>query len=288
MLCWLSSMMGCAVAPNSEDSAQSNGAKYQDTNTVDSWSPSIEWTTHEAITEAEQTFSEAFPEPISILDTYETMMSMGDEACPGDETQLMTNLVPIDGCTSESGYFYSGVAAYIVNESEDDTHHFRGAHLDAGILLTDDNGAIFEGGGNIVYTIENEFEQDLTRWSGQVEGSWINGSGPLWLTTGISATLSVGGTLQSEQYKYNMNGAMSLMGVSMVFDQLQWDSSCGDHPTGSVGIRDPSGLWLWVELESDCSGCGNAVWDSQSDVQWVCMDLFSARQMLHQMAGSES
>jgi hypothetical protein len=63
-------------------------------------------------------------------------------------------------------------------------------------------------------------------------------------------------------------------------DALTWDSSCEDQPHGVIGIRDTSGLWLWTELEADCSGCGISTWDGSSESEELCIDLRSIKTTL--------
>jgi hypothetical protein len=87
-----------------------------------------------------------------LIDSYLWLMSEGDSSCPGGGTDL-TGLVPVEGCTSESGLTYLGVSTFI-----DLTQEIEGEGLISGFILNADleiidaEGHSYEGGASRRYT----------------------------------------------------------------------------------------------------------------------------------------
>jgi hypothetical protein len=277
-------LTSCAVLPSTQIE-DSSGAHEVHHDSGSQRQP--EWSGQEAAEALEEALELGFPEPRSLLVAYEDIMALGDASCPGDETQLMGNLVPWEGCTSDSGVFYSGVASYVRTEVIGSTGPSWSAHLGAGFLLIDTQGDEFEGGGNIVYNLSHNLDGSEHQWTGQVEGTWVHEGNSGWLAQGVSASLSMGGGIWEGQEKYSVSGSLGISDSWLSLDDLIWKPSCGEQPRGTLGIRDPSGLWLWVELGDDCSGCGTGVWDVTGERAELCVDLSAIGQTLQQMSEVE-
>ena len=99
--------------------------------------------------------------------------------------------------------------------------------------------------------------------------------------------LSMGGEIRDEEQRQTIRGSLGLGQRWMSLDDLAWDKSCGEQPTGTLGIRDPSGLWLWLELDESCSGCGFATWDVTGERAQLCVDLNPIRDTLELMSLAE-
>jgi hypothetical protein len=280
------SLAGCAVPPPDRTDSTDSAPASDDSGDFN-WNVQPEWTGDEAVLSVESALELGFPDPLSLLEDYQAMMAAGDESCPGDDTQLMGDLVPREGCTSESGYFYSGVAAYTETSGTGSFGPLFAFHLDAGFRLIDDQSMEYEAGGNVLYSMERSEELSRHQWSAQVEGSWVYGGAAPWFDAGISASLSLGGTLIDGQQIDKAWGTLGMAGSWFAMDEMTWDSSCGDQPFGVLGIRDPSGLWIWIELDSDCSGCGTGTWDGTGEVEELCVDLRPIQSVLLEMAESD-
>ena len=56
------------------------------------------------------------PNPYPLLLVFTDLMSRGDENCPGSLTSMVSPNVPLEGCTSTTGYTYAGVATLILDD----------------------------------------------------------------------------------------------------------------------------------------------------------------------------
>ena len=200
------------------------------------------------------------PDPGEALDYYVELMSFGDSTCPGDPLHMLDNAA--HGCTSEDGYFFSGVTYYEAGEW-DDGEVYVYETLAGDFWITSPNAEEFiEGGGHVVRA-ESESERNL-----EVQGSWNASLDTQWLADGFS------GVFQATLYDAGFSlyqAAISSGAVTFAISDVTVYAECDWEGEGLFELRDENGNWYWMEL-SACDPCGE-VWVGDESIGTTCLDL---------------
>jgi hypothetical protein len=214
--------------------------------------------------------------PQAVRDTYFELMSHGDAVCPGSTTQLIGS--DLRGCTADSGWFYAGVSTWMEQEAAGNAP--GGWLLSGDFEILDPEGHRFIGGGGVDARKGPE-GADEARYSGQ----WsFPGGATDWLGYGISAYF--------QQSVVAASGAVAITGgltygeVSIWSDRLKYAPEVCDGLTGSVEIRDPSGVWFVLDYGDDCDTAGALSFDGES-VGALDLDLTPWMRGLHDAAAVE-
>ncbi len=199
----------------------------------------------EVAAEVEALFSTGLPNVVDIRDTYMDLMAQGDESCPGDATQLGSQVGP-HGCEAASGVRYAGISSFW----DDGESWFLTADFD---IWTPDGGHLGAGGhvGSLRFKegggwlIEHGYA-----------GTWIFSGGEGPLGEGISGVQSLRWAGDEALEEVQLNGAVSIGAQALVFQGVRADVECWDQLAGLIQVRDVRGTWSLLELADDCSGCG--------------------------------
>jgi hypothetical protein len=201
---------------------------------------------------------------------YLELFTHGDDSCPGDTHQIAIG--NLTGCTSESGYYYSGTSTYEdeVSENDERLKHQRIVHGD--FLLRDDTGQALHVGGHIKRYRTEWWETGATRVEIDYEGSWLWEGDDLWLDQTLSGKLQARLDQDEEQSLY-LDGALGFYETYWFFEELQISSGqdCDWSASGAVSLRDPSGGWSRIELSEDCGLCTAAIFESTQSLGEVCL-----------------
>jgi hypothetical protein len=183
-------------------------------------------------------------------------LAHGDESCPGSGSQILT---PPEGCVTEEGYWFSGLATL-----EDDLEPNGTVtvwSLSGEFEVIDDEGQVFGAGGSAGAAYEGSGQAAFIGTS--VSGTWRQDDGAPFLAAGFSGHFLASMNRQGEGVTILLDGAVSYGGEIVVsFSEAKVESaSCPESLTGSMQIRDALGRWYQVELA--CGGCGMVSLDGE-------------------------
>lgn len=252
------------TAPPREDSA---GAEE----TEERSPPTPVRTSAELITVLEAALNPGAPSPHRPAARYLHLMGLGDSACPGHPTNLMDSVVPLSGCTAESGVVYAGVALY----TDTVTAASRDLRLHGDFTIDTPEGTHLIGGGAADFaTVQVSGAPDTVAWNMSLTGTWREDGGEGWMVDGFGGLIKATGTLGPREAKASIDGVMTLRGVSIEAIDLAFDATqCAGHPKGALKVRDDSGLWATLVFSERCDGCGSLVWDGATEPEEICTDL---------------
>ncbi len=251
-------------APPSEDSASAD-------ETDERSPPTPARTSAELIAVLEAALNPGAPSPQQPAERYIHLMGLGDSACPGHPTNLMDSIVPLSGCTAESGVVYAGVALY----TDTVTAASRDLRLHGDFTIDTPEGTHLIGGGAADFaTMQVSGAPDTVDWNMSLTGTWREDGGEGWMADGFGGLIKASGTLGPREAKASIDGVMTLRGVSIEAIDLAFDATqCAGHPKGALKVRDDSGLWATLVFSERCDGCGSLAWDGAAEPEEVCTDL---------------
>lgn len=244
--------------------------------------PVPEWTGEQAAAQMESLADQDFPDPTQLRELYLSMLQAGDSRCPGENIdELADGSIPLGGCTSSTGYHYVGLSEF--TESNDDGWSFA---LTLGDLyITDPNGDTFSAGGTFSY--DAKVTDAGSQWKGDATGTFSYPGGTHWVAEGGSLAYWVeGGTAVDHEWLLLSGSIGGPLGTdNLYFDQLLYDSDCGESPVGGLRVRGGDGRWYHLEFDADCSGCGTLTFSDTVEMGQVCVDLKSlGAELIERMA----
>lgn len=213
------------------------------------------------------------PNPADITQTFLALMSEGDLSCPGHDEWMET---PPDGCETNGGYRYQGVASY---EAGGVLELADGTTVDANYGHSGDyeifrpDGSRFAGGGGLAYDTKDE-EGSRTNIV-EVHGTFLDEAHEGWLGLGFSGVFVAFARSDSDGgWAYEVTGGMALGADVFSFDEVRWDSAdaCAGKAQGSISLRDPRGYWTEWRLGDDCDLCGEVVFYEDQELGELCLD----------------
>ena len=228
-----------------------------------------QWSLDEVQSAIEQTLDAGFFGPQAIRGVFLERMAHGDGRCPDSLVQISDHFV--FGCTTDDGWWFAGIATY---EEYDLPEPWEGTGeewaLSGDFEIIDPDGPVFRVGGE---TGRDQPSDGV--WQGKVQGSWTQEDhAPPWIAGGISAMLTVTGSLNADASKAVLHGGLGIGETSLYFEHLRWkEGGCWEHPTGTIMVRDPSQYWWSLTLDDDCTGCGMLSYASGESMREVCPDL---------------
>lgn len=220
--------------------------------------------------ELEQRFADAWdggvPEPRLLRETYLSLMSLGDEHCPGDPEQIVAI---VWGCTAASGWTYAGTTEY--KESGRSSDH-EGWKLLGDATIDGPDGERFVIGGHAYL---DHKEDEGVRWDSEIQGTWSYRGAEGWLDPGVSAKFQLNGFRDGETATVTLDGGLGAEDIELVFEALTLDMSCAAGARGDLWLRDTSGGWFLAEFQEDCAQCAALSFEGQPLSEPLCLD-FSA------------
>jgi hypothetical protein len=216
--------------------------------------------------------ADGLPDPRYEHDQYLALLSHGTEACPGHETYIDDRFVY--GCNAESGYYYSGVSNYLTSDETVGGARTVEIEVNGDFLFRDDEDRFFEvGGHSIQRTTWPADGGSGERWL-EHSGTWHWEAHESWLRDGASGRFSMTLSKDGADRVLGIEGAIGFGGTWMAFDHVVLaEGACAWAPTGAVELRDPGGAWHRVDFGESCSPCGALVFDRDTPLGEVCVDL---------------
>ena len=243
--------------------------------------PTAEWDDATLAAAVQEVLEQGYVGPTELKAVYLDALSHGDADCPGlDNNGELTTITDdwIIGCTSDEGWFYSGVALYDENSWSDE--HATNVTLGMGgdFEIRSDDEDKFTVGGH--FALRLALSGQTITMENDVNGSWLFENEAGWLGEGMGTLTWIDGTVTPDGRSVTLNGGIQVGDDAFYFDDVTWDDSqCWDQPTGTLRVRDPSGVWFRVALSDDCSGCGALTYGDE-DAGEACVDLSSMPERL--------
>ena len=238
-----------------------------------SWSPpdpetpTPEWTAAEATDRLQSRIDAGLPVCMDLVNAWSDVRAMGDAdptGCPGEEDHFEV----LAGCTSDSGYWFSGIAQH-THDVFTDTEGALRTHTNmvTGFEIHDPAGRAFTSGGGC------GINQQQTDDSTTVD-AWHNGSAVMeWddgmLAEGISLLLYT--TLTETTLA--LDGGVSVGDDTLTFREFQWGVGCPDGPEGAILLRGDQPYWYTIDFGDDCDRCGMLTHHIDTELGEVCLEL---------------
>jgi len=234
-----------------------------------------------------------FPSPYSIRSEYLDYHALGDETCPGTDTENLTSpKVSLLGCYSADGILYAGEFVWMEEEGEysdefgDWTFRNFGTQVADFTIKSPDETRMSGGGRLFVQRAWQDEGKIVTNTA--VNGTWsYTASQYPWFAGGISSYLELRVEGNAEKIEerlrefgiagshYRINGTYGIPGVSVHFEGLSLGSGCDRWPSdGVASVRSDDGTWYRIDYtgNQDCDACGEVVWDGRESLGEACPD----------------
>lgn len=256
-----------------------------DPDLLDPFVATSDWSVEETIAHVDAGLALGLPDPRIPYGAYVELLSGRDETCPNAGDQLIDLEMPTGGCTSASGYHYAGNTVLVLYGPTSDAEDVRGFSLGGDFEIRNSEGQRLAGGGIMAYQWTQQ-QNGQTFWRGEAAGSWIYERHDGVFGSGIGATLGfsgITGTTGTTDDSISMDGTVGVGDISVQFVQVTWAQACGGNPTGSVRMRDPSGVWSTLDYEDRCDGCGTYTSDPLGEPTEACLDLSVYKATIEEM-----
>ena len=216
--------------------------------------------------------ADGLPDPRFEHDQYLELLSHGNADCPGHDTYIDDRFVY--GCNTASGYYYSGVSNYLTADETVEGERVASVEVNGDFQFRDDRDQFFEVGGHSIQRTTWPADGSAgVRWL-EHSGTWLWEGHDSWLRTGASGRFSMTLTKPSGTRVLEVEGAIGFDQTWMAFDQLTLaEAGCAWAPSGALEIRDPGGAWHRLDFGETCSPCGDLVFDGDTPLGEVCLDL---------------
>ena len=242
-----------------------------DSGAPDQLPPVPAWSAEQAADRMESLANQDFPDPTQLRELYLGMLHAGDSGCPGENVdELADGSIPLNGCTSSTGYHYVGLSEFTESREEDG---WAFALTLGDLYITDPKGDTFTAGGTFSYDATPSGAG--SQWEGHATGTFSYPGGTHWLAEGGSLAFWLkGGATADREWLLLSGGVGGPEGTdNLYFDQLLYDSDCGTSPAGGLRVRGEDGRWFHLELDADCSGCGALTFSETVEMGQVCVDV---------------
>jgi len=249
------------------------------------------WTVADVSDQWAQLVEVGLPNPYSVKSEYLDYHALGDETCPGTETDnLAQPNVTLMGCYSADGILYAGEFVWMDEEGEysdkdaDWTYANFGTQV-ADFTIESPDGTRMSGGGRLF--VNRAWQEDgKTVVNTAVNGTWsYTASQYPWFAQGISSYLELrveGDAARTEERleefgvagsHYSLSGTYGIPGVSVQFERLSMGSGCDLWPSdGAASVRSDDGTWYRIDYagNEDCDACGEVIWDGRESLGEAC------------------
>lgn len=241
---------GARDLPSSDDALATSAPTVEDDALVPAWGA-------DEMDDALARFGAGLhPTGHDLVDAWEFHLAHGTQACPGFDGNLR---IAEHSCTTDDGWFFSGIGGYQLEESDSRWRMSSGGELR--FVGTDDEEMVMAG--NMALDMSSagsgQWTWDL-RQTGGLRATDISeaaevGFGGLYLAAGVATV--TGQTIEVGSATFD--GAVGVGDVQLSFTELGLHGpDCGNGASGILSIRDPVGAW-WALEYGDCSECPEVV-----------------------------
>ncbi len=222
--------------------------------------PEAPWSADELVGVIDDLLDHGLPDQVALKDLYLEMLDQGrDGSCPNsDGTTIFAMLT--DSCTSDKGYTFYGIAAFLEDTKQPDDPQPDAADYvfnmaPASFGITDPDGDTYYAGGAFYY--EGRFDDDDVTWAGETNGSFGYPKSEGLIGAGYASSLDASGTYGPSGDSLTAMGSLNLNDIAAFIDELTWDTAtCGGVAQGSVRVRTADGYWYQASFGADCEACG--------------------------------
>jgi hypothetical protein len=260
--------LACRVSPAPETGLPDTAAAH------------ASWTAADVASEWARLAQLGLPSPNAIRDAVSAAIAMGDEDCPGSDTEnLVDPPVSLSGCTSAGGILYAGELVWQEEEGEGRPGWLNtsfGTQV-ADFVIEYPDGERISGGGRL-YLRRAESDKGAVVITTTVNGTWShNRSEKPWLETGISSYLEMQARAGADAVgvRYAVSGTYGVGDIAAYFEQLGFGSGCDTWPSsGAVSLRASDGTWYRMDFfdHTACDACAEVIWQGQHALGEACPD----------------
>ena len=212
-----------------------------------------------------------------IREEFFSLLSQGDENCPGSTTQLSPDI--LHGCTSTTGYHYNGLSSWMtvfeLIEMEDipmDVEPEGGWLITGDMEIVTPEGLVWQAGGHVALTLWPD-DNNYPVVRGELQGSWKWEGGEDWLAQTFSGLFYYWVFALGGEHEVLLEGASTIGGLSLMFGDVAIHESCPSSFSGTIGIRDPSGIWHYADGDNACEPCVEHRVGDQPTGEEICLDV---------------
>lgn len=174
--------------------------------------------------------------------------------------------------------FYEGISSYgfgsdALSDMFGQDYSEDSWALSGDFSIIDADGQRFEVGGQAKWLVQTFATE--TRWNAEVAGTFRYPGSDEWLRDIHSNRVYVSGLLpQQGPPTTKILGGISHALIDAYIEEIVFGSeTCvGPPASGVLHVRGESGGWYRFEVEDDCSGCGQVVFDDRIDLGLACPD----------------
>lgn len=226
-----------------------------------------EWTADDVGATLQALDSQPFPMPGAVFQNFEGVMSHGDSRCPGPELTFEAIL----GCTTDSGWFYAGIAGYGATDLAEGANTFIQDDVYADMQVLSPDGPRFAIGGSANQHLGTN-SAGVRSYSGFLDGIFIYTNGSLF-DPAVDALIEYTAGERTDGGRWvGLDGAIGFGGSYLMFDDVViGGETCPEDTTGSVRIRDATQHWYTVALGDDCDGCGTVYFNGTEAIGTTCV-----------------
>lgn len=259
--------------------------------------PTAAYTADEAATALKEGVRFGLPLPPPAINTWRSFMEHGDDLCPGGGWAFgALEVLPSEGCTADSGYWYQGVGSGQANWYDEDGDGLLDQYLED--MKTDGSMRDLEGqrfifGGALMFKFTG-IPGEAGTYTAENLGTYeYAGADDEWMKAGASTGSYLSGTIDREgAWTLLANGGFTVGDQSVGFNDFSINTACPGAASGTIGIRDGSGYWYDLTYdEATCDSCGDVVFDGREALGRGCVDVgpafvLSFNDILSRMADS--
>lgn len=272
----LIALLACASLDCPEGSTLGeDGLCYLDTAAADDIEPPVEpmLSESEAIEALQLALAAGLPEPMGLAASYADVLdSSGDTTCPFVSPPSEAGSVGgvwAGTCTATTGWGFSGQSLYFLTTTDDSGVQQLTLEMASSFEMTAPNEVVFQGGGEVAFS--HISTGTAVSYAGHIGGLYSYPGAGNWLASVSSTALIYEGSRDEGAARLALDGGVGVGEQIIDFIDLSVDTSeCDGAPSGTLGIRDGTGLWY--ELTLECSSCGTLSWLG-TPLSEQCIDL---------------
>lgn len=229
------------------------------------WDTASPWSLHdpalsaaEVVARIDDVLAAGLPDSPALMASLDRLVALGEPGvCGGDGRNL---LLPMSGCTTESGWLMGGLLFYAISEDN------LGYSATGDLFAVDPEGNRWIGAGDLTYAGQLD-----GGWRFEVAGTWGYVYDPGWPGSQPSLAMIVDVTPD----RTRLDGGYMPGDDAVYFDAVEVSQE--GLVSGTLSLRDPLGDWYQLPL--DTTGCGSVGW-GETTLGEGCVQIVDAVQAL--------
>ena len=222
----------------------------------------------------EDTFADGMPSPLLPRKSYLEMFQGRDDNCPGGQGYNLPGA--FQGCTSDDGWLYAGIAEY---EGPTDPEIEGNFGMLADCYMVDPDGNWFVAAGEMLFDKKGDLNGGSV--TAEISGTWSYAPAGSWMAPeGAGAVLEISAEWSDYGWSIALDGSATngTNHVRLEMLSMSNEACSGAAVSGRYELRGADGYWYSIDA-TDC-GCGSVTWADGSVLGEGCVDLTSAMSTL--------